>query len=190
MEVQIDPQSIAGLKKIFADFGSNIKKELNTAINETAKKIKIKAARRLREVIPVKVSILKKAIPIRRKSNVNSLSSEIGMIKGYPIPLRYFGAKQTDAGVTYKQSGPDKGQGLRPNAFIVYRFGGDVYERMTKKRGPLKQQKGPKPSDYYASTGVKDLAFNTARDELPKQIKERIRFLTQQAKGQLKGKQK
>ena len=65
-----------------------------------------------------------------------------------------------------------------------------VYKRTTKKRFPIAKQNGPAPSEYYQSAGVTDLALDTARDQLPKQINERIRFLTLKAKGQLKGKQK
>jgi hypothetical protein len=190
MKIDIDLQSLASVRKTIESLGANIKKELNVAVNKTAKQVNIKAARKLRSVIPVPVKILKKAIGIRKKSSVNSLSSEIGMIEGYPIPLKYFGAKQTKKGVTHKKAGLEKSRGLFPNAFIVNRFRGNVYQRTTKQRGPLTQQKGPSPSEYYQSAGVTDLALDTARDQLPKQINERIRFLTLKAKGQLKGKQK
>lgn len=190
MKINIDSQSLASVRKTIESLGANIKKELNVAVNKTAKQVNIKAARKLRSVIPVPVKVLKKAIGVRKKSSVNSLSSEIGMIKGYPIPLKYFGAKQTKRGVTHKRAGAEKSRGVLPHAFIVNRFRGNVYQRTTKQRGPLAQQKGPSPSDYYKPAGVTDLALDTARDQLPKQINERIRFLTLKAKGQLKGKQK
>ena len=190
MKIDINSQSLAAVRKTIESLGANIKKELNVAVNNTAKQVKIKAARKLKSVIPVAVKVLKKAIAVTRKSKTTNLTSEILMIQGYPIPLRYFGAKQTKKGVTHKRAGADKSRGLLPHAFIVNRFRGNVYQRTTKQRGPLAQQKGPAPSEYYKSAGVTDLALDTARDQLPKQINERIRFLTLKAKGQLKGKQK
>jgi hypothetical protein len=47
------------------------------------------------------------------------------------------------------------------------------------------QQKGPAPGEY-ASVGVTAAALATAKDKLPKQIQERIRFLTLKAQGGLK----
>jgi hypothetical protein len=190
MKIDINSQSLAAVKKTIESLGANIKRELNVAVNKTAKQVKIKASRKLRNVIPVPVKVLKKAVVVSRKSDIGNLTSEILMIKGYPIPLRYFGAKQTKTGVTYKQSGPDKGRGKIPGAFMTYGHWPMVYKRTTKKRFPLEPQKGPSPSDYYQSAGVTDLALDTARDQLPKQINERIRFLTLKAKGQLKGNQK
>jgi hypothetical protein len=190
MKIDINSQSLAAVRKTIESLGANIKKELNVAVNKTAKQVKIKAARKLKNVIPVPVKVLKKAIAVSKKSDVSNLTSEILMIQGYPIPLRYFGAKQTKTGVTYKQSGPDKGRGKIAGAFMLHGYFPSVYKRTTKKRFPLVPQKGPAPSDYYQSAGVTDLALDTARDQLPKQINERIRFLTLKAKGQLKGKQK
>jgi hypothetical protein len=190
MKMDIDSQSLAAVRKTIESLGANIKRELNVAVNKTAKQVKIKAARKLKSVIPVPVKVLKKAIAVSKKSDVANLTSEILMIQGYPIPLRYFGAKQTQKGVTYKKSGPDKGRGNLPGAFMLHGYFPMVYKRTTKKRFPLAKQNGPAPSEYYQSAGVTDLALDTARDNLPKQINERIRFLTLKAKGQLKGNQK
>jgi hypothetical protein len=190
MKVNIDSQSLASVRKTIESLGANIKRELNIAVSETTRQVKIKASRKLREVIPVPVKVLKKAIAVTRKSKVADLTSEIVMIQGYPIPLRYFGARQTKTGVTYKQSGPDKGRGKIPGAFMLHGYFPTVYKRTTKKRFPLEPQKGPAPGDYYQSAGVTDLALDTAREELPKQITERIRVLTLKAKGELKGNQK
>jgi hypothetical protein len=189
MKINIDSQSLASVRKVIESLGASIRKELNIAVSETTRQVRIKASRKLREVIPVPVKVLKKAIAVRKKSNVNSLIAEIGMLAGYPIPLKYFGAKKTKKGVTHKRAGAEK-SGLLPHAFIVNRFGGNVYERTTKQRGPLTQQKGPAPGDYYKSAGVADLALDTARDQLPKQINERVRVLILRSKGQLKGNQK
>jgi hypothetical protein len=189
MKVDIDQSSVTAVRKILTQLGANINKELAIAVNKTVKQTATAAARKLKDVIPVPVKVLKKAVFAKDKATAASPRSGINLYGGYPIPLKYFGARQMKkGGVSFRQSGPAKGRGTLPNAFIPPRYG-NVYQRAGKPRGPLTQQKGPAPGEY-ASVGVTAAALATAKDKLPKQINERIRFLTVKAKGQLKGNQK
>lgn len=191
MQVTIDKSSIAGIRKVLNDLGANINKELAVAVNKTTKQASTTAARRLKQVMPVPVKILKKAVFSRNKATASSPRSGVNLYGGYPIPLKYFGARaMKKGGVSYRQSGPDKGRGHLAQAFIPpNRYNKNVYQRQGNTRGPLVQQKGPSPGDY-ASVGVRDAALATAREKLPVQVQARIRFLTLKARGQLKGNQK
>lgn len=190
MKVDIDQRSSAAIRRILQDLGANVTKELAVAVNKTTKQVSTAAARKLKTVIPVPVKVLKKAVLSRRKATAQDPKSGISLYGGHPIPLRYFGARaKKKGGVSFKQSGPQKGRGTLPHAFIPRRYNGNVYQRVGTTRGPLTQQKGPAPGEY-ASSGVTEAALETAKDKLPKQINERIRFLTLKAKGQLKGNQR
>lgn len=191
MQISIDQKSSGEIRKILQQLGANVSKELAVAVNKTVKQTATQAARKLKQVIPVPVKILKKAVLPRSKATPKKLRSGVYLFGGYPIPLRYFGARaKKKGGVSYRQSGPDKGRGNLPNAFIPPRqYRGNVYQRKGKERGPLVQQKGPAPGEY-AGAGVTAAAMATAKEKLPQQIQERIRFLTLKAKGQLKGNQK
>jgi hypothetical protein len=185
MQISIDQRSASEVRKILTQLGANVTKELAVAVNKTVKQVKTAAARKLKEVIPVPVKVLKKAVFAKDKATAASPRSGINLYGGYAIPLKYFGARQMKkGGVSFRQSGPAKGRGSLPNAFIPPRYG-NVYQRVGKPRGPLIQQKGPAPGEY-ASVGVTAAALATAKDKLPKQIQERIRFLTLKAQGGLK----
>ena len=185
MQVSIDQRSAAEVNKILTQLGKSVNKELAVAVNKTVVQTRTTAARKLKEVIPVLVRVLKKAVFAKDKATAASPRSGINLYGGYPIPLKYFGARQLQkGGVSFRQSGPAKGRGSLPNAFIPPRYG-NVYQRAGKSRGPLTQQKGPAPGEY-ASVGVTAAALATAKDKLPKQIQERVRYLTQKAQGNLK----
>jgi hypothetical protein len=186
MQISIDQRSASEVRKILTQLGANVTKELAVAVNKTVTQVKTAAARKLKEVIPVPVKVLKKAVFAKDKATAASPRSGINLYGGYAIPLKYFGAREMKkGGVSFRQSGPTKGRGSLPNAFIPRRYNGNVYQRVAKPRGPLMQQKGPAPGEY-ASVGVTAAALATAKDKLPKQINERIRFLTLKAQGGLK----
>jgi hypothetical protein len=180
---QVD-QVVAALK----DLGENADKQIQIAIGKTAAKVKLAAARKLRESLKVPVKILKKAVRIKRPKNPDMPSATIILAYGYPIPLKYFGAKELNKGVTYKIDPKFKRKDLLRDAFIVERYGGNVYKRTTKQRGPIIRMHGPAPGEVYEKGGVTAVALQTANEELPKQINERLRFLIVKAQGKLRGK--
>jgi hypothetical protein len=76
------------------------------------------------------------------------------------------------------------------DAFIVTAFGSRVYRRKGKARGPIEQVYGPSPGTVFEKAGVIKAAEKIAREELPKQIDERIRVWNLRLEGKLRGKQK
>lgn len=186
-----DKQAMAGVEKVLTDLGANIKIQMSAAVSKTAAKVRTQAARRLATELAAPIKILKKIVvkgKMNRKDR-DSMASVIYLNPGHPIPLRYFGAKQYKkgkGGVTYRVSPSAGRRSIIRDAFIVDRFGGNVYRRKGKNRIPLEQQYGPAPGDVFESSGVIDLAVKTAETELPKQIQERVRFLTLKAQGKLK----
>jgi hypothetical protein len=189
---QVD-QVVAALK----DLGQNADKQIKIAIGKTAEQVKIRSARKLRQSLQVPVKVLKKAIRIKRPKETDGLSATIILAYGYPIPLKYFGAKQATRtkkgvkrkiGVTFKIEPRMKNRQILRDAFIVERYKGHVYRRTTSSRGPIIRMHGPAPGDYYESGGVTAVALQTANDELPKQINERLRFLIVKAQNRLRGK--
>lgn len=185
----IDKTSLKAVSKVMEDLGFNAAKEIKVALGNTAKKVKTASARKLKTELYAPTKVLKKAIVVDKKPLANDqLAVVVVMIAGYKIPLKYFGARQTKAGVAYKATSTD--QGRLPSAFQIAKYDKRVYQRVGKQRGPLVQQKGPAPGEVYQSSGVVTVALNVAQEELPKQITERVRFLTLKAQGKLKGNQK
>jgi Prophage minor tail protein Z (GPZ) len=193
VKITVDQGSMQRLTAIVKQMGGSIRKEASVAINKTAKKVKIQSARALNKAIPVNVSILKKLIRVKRLAEPDSGYAVIELKYGYPIPLKYFQAKQMKSkkgGVTFRLARADKNRQIRRDLFIIDQYKGHVFSRKGKERGPLIRMNGPAPGELYDSAGVIKVAVDTATEELPKQMNERIRFLTLKASGQLRGKQK
>jgi hypothetical protein len=184
MKVDIDQRSAAEVNKILTQLGKSVNKELAVAVNKTTVQARTAAARKMKEKVPVPVRVLKKAIYQLKKATEANPSSGIRLWRGYQIPLKYFKAQQRAGGVSYQAGSLDKSHGYRPHAFIVKKLGNHVFTRKFKQRLPIEQQFGIAPAD--ANEGVAEVAVETAKDKLPKQIQERVRYLTEKAQGNLK----
>jgi hypothetical protein len=193
ISVGIDKGQIARLQAELKNNAKRLPIEIKIAINAVAKQVSIQTARDVGKVMPLKSNTLKKVIRQKSVATNDRLGATIRLGGGYPIPLRLFGAKRTKKGVAVRMDRRVKGkQGRKflPNAFIVDRYRGNVFERKTTARGPIEVQKGPAPSDYYEELGTVEKTVTLINAELPKQIDKRIRFLRLKAEGGLRGKQR
>lgn len=186
MQATLDKTSLAAVSEVINDLGFSVTREMKTAVSKTVKKTKLQSARQLKTVLPAPTRVLKKAIISGRVQN-EGLSHEVVLWQGHPIPIKHFGARQNKSGVTYKAG--VKQRGFVKSGFLVNRFGKNAYSRTGPDRLPIKKIYGPSPGEMYKPGGVVSVALATATEELPKQIKERVRFLTLKAQGKLKGKQ-
>ena len=194
INVGVDAGSIERLRSALGSMEKGLPREVATAINATAKKVRTEAARLLKKELNVPVKVLKKAIHNKSKATKENTRAVVGLFKGYPIPLKYFKPKQTKAGgVTYRIDPKLKGKAGKSSlrdAFIINAYNGNVYRRKGKKRGPVEQQYGPSPGVAFEQAGIAQAARKTAADELPKQMERRIRFILLKNAGGLRGNQK
>lgn len=190
INVKLDQADIERVKSVLNGVRATLGKEISAAINKTAKKVQTFAAREVGQEMNVPIKILKKTIKQKTKANKDHLGARLGFWEGYPIPLKYFGARALKkGGVTYKYSKRRPRTGIIRDAFIVKQYGNNVYRRKGQGRGPLEKQVGPAPGYAYSKLGVVEKSASFAKTELPKQIQARIRYLTLKAQGQLRGKQ-
>jgi len=193
--VGIDPKQIQQLKDALRDKSSRLPREMATAINKTAKDVRIVVAREMRKELPskIKIATLKKVIKTKSSATKDQLVAVIRLAKGFPFPMRYFSPKQNKRGVNARlgRVKGKEGKTFFPHAFVIDRWGGNVFERINKGagsgRGPLKQLFGPSPGDIWNKTEIVHLAYQTARRQLPIQMQKRIRFLMLQTSGRLRG---
>jgi hypothetical protein len=183
LKVTFDQASLTRLTNTLKDSAKSIGREISAAINATAKQCSIKAARRLREEIKVPVRILKKAVKPGIKANSKNLTTILTLRGKYPIPLKYFVGK-INPKLTKRQ------KTSIGTSFIVNKYKAHFFKRATNKRGPLVRQDGPAPADAFEKLGIAKLTEQTARDELPKQVDERIRVWNLRLQGKLRGNQK
>ena len=210
IKVGIDPKQLDSIRQSLGSKASRLPREVATAINATAKKVRFEASKALKQELKVPVNVLKKAIKTKSNATKDQLQAIIRLWKGYPIPLKYYGAtevgkskkpknakkpkgKKTKAkrpkavGVTYRINPGHKVKSLLRDAFIVKQYGGNVYRRVGANRWPIKQVYGPSPGDAFEAAGIGALAAKVAASELPKQLQRRIRFLMRQTSGDLRG---
>jgi hypothetical protein len=190
INVSVDNASLKRLQDALKDKSRRLPREVATAINATAKKVRIEASRLLKKELNVPSKILKKAIKTKSKATAENTQAVVGLWEGYPIPLKYFKPTQLKRGVTYKIDPKLKGKSVLRDAFIVKSYGGKVYRRKSKARGPIEQVYGPSPGTVFGKAGIAAAAEKVAREELPKQIERRIRFLELKSSGGLRGNQK
>jgi hypothetical protein len=187
ISLTVDPKLIKELRGALKDVEKKLPRELATAINATARKVRLETSREMRKVLTVKVTVLKKAIKIKKKANPKSTQATVFFADGHPIPLKYFRAKQLKrGGVTYKINPTFNRKSIIRDAFIVERYSGNVYRRTGKQRGPLEKLHGPAPSEAFEKAGIAKLAKTVAATELPKQVQRRIRLLALRQQGIVK----
>ncbi|MET3560648.1 hypothetical protein ABID39_001356 [Bartonella japonica] len=87
---------------------------LRNALNITAKQVKRFTETQVSEVTSAKSKRVKKGVYIKEKATAKFLETDI-IGSGTPIPLKFFQAKETKRGVTYKMFGKSE---ILPHAFI------------------------------------------------------------------------
>ena len=184
--IEVSIPQIKELREAIQGVKTNINREIAAAVNATARKVRTQAARALKQELTVPVRILKKAITSKSKATKDRPTAIVRLWNGYPIPLKYFKAKQTKkSGVTYKINPKHGRRSIMRDAFIVTKYGGAVVKRVSKERGPLEVQYGPSPGTAFERGNVLKVARATAEAELPKEMKRRIRLVLLRAAGKL-----
>jgi hypothetical protein len=186
LQVSVDKSSMREIGRTIASLGFNVNKELATAVNKTTKQARTAGARELRKSIKLRAKVLKRAIYVGKPANAKRPTTSVNV--RITLPLKFFEPQQRAAGVSYDIGAKDKSHAFITHAFVVKKFGNSVYKRAGKKRLPIIEQK--MLFDSEAAKQAAEVCEATAREKLPIQVTERIRFLTLKAKGQLRGNQK
>jgi hypothetical protein len=201
IRIGIDPKQINRIREALLDKASRLPREVATAVNATAKKVRFEASKELRKALAVPVKILKKSIQTKSSASKDHLRAIVRLWKGHPIPLKYFKPRQVkgrkatkkrgavEGGVTYKINPAFGARSILRGAFIM-RPSGHVAQRIGKERFPVLFMHGPSPGESFDKLGITMLAWKVARQELPKQMERRVRFLLLKNSGGLRGKQK
>jgi len=170
---------------------SNIKRELATAINATAKKAKSEVSKQVRNELAVTKKVIDTQIKLGGRASAGSLGSSVTLRKSSRIPLRDFAARQNSKGVSYKVS-KSKGRNTVSGAFQGPKPGvmkaswrGRVFKRVGEKRLPIVQLYGPSPWGVFVKRKQVGPTGKAIRAELEKQIDRRIRFLLLKASGKI-----
>lgn len=158
---------------------SKVNRVLRTAANDTAKTLRSDLSKNIRELVNIKKADID---PYLKVTPPQGASVEIRIKEGARIPLRFFGARETKAGVTYKISRRG-GRNRIPSAFIVKKFASNVYTRKSANRGPFLKPRGV---SAWGVVGVNKLDAKAVRDGqaiFRKNIMRRLNLEVLRAKG-------
>jgi len=139
-----DQRQIEDLQRTLGAYPRKYQKVVSRAINKIAVSARQQISVRVRQELAVKATELKQRNIKLRKASYTKLAAFI-LISGSRIPLSRFGAKQTQAGTSYKIS-PSDGRKTAKGAFLATMPSGHrgVFKRKGTKRLPLSQElRGP-----------------------------------------------
>ncbi len=178
MIVTIDNAQIARMKAAIENTGKQLRKELVIAVNSTAKRSKAIIAKQIGKELTVAQKNIKKVIKVSRGASSTDLSATVEVDKEKRLNLKDYKARQVRAGVSFKVS-KTNGTMLSKGAFIPSKgkYGGKVYVREGKARGPLKQRRGISPWGTFTAGNKIGPSTAETEQELKKQVDRRIRFL-------------
>jgi hypothetical protein len=206
LKIDISQSSMKALREAFKGIESKLPRNLAVAINRTAKTVRVQAAEDLGKVMNLKVNAalrsdgdarftpartLKKAIKQKSNADAKNLFAKIGLWQGHPFPLKYFDARPVVRrkrliGVRYKTDKAWKEKQTEHDAFVIKRWGNNIYKRKGEGRGPLTKLVGPKPGDYFESHGITEKAMEVARVALVTNVERRINDVLKAQRGIIK----
>lgn len=127
------------------------------ALNRTATTLRAEAARQISTQLGLKVSAVKRGLFINKAAK-HALVAQIVAVGKRGIPLRDLHPRQTDSGVTVR--GGTLVPTEYPHAFIVEALGRHVFERVGKKRLPIRRLYGASIPSAFSTAAVRQ-ALNT-----------------------------
>jgi hypothetical protein len=181
LRVSVDLASITNIKSALKDEPVKLAKAVAGAINDTA----IHEAGQIVKLIRSRVNIQKEEIQknIGRTAAMPSrLEAVVTLAESARLPLKYFGARKTAKGITYRIStdGPAK---LLKHAFIVGRLGGNVFLRKNDKatgkmvaRLPIRKADGVSAWAVFLAGGGPEKAQADADAYLQNRLEHRLQY--------------
>lgn len=150
----------------------NAAKAFSRAMNHEGKKTFTKVKRVLRKQTDIPRDHIEAGTKFVRSSPGNLKTIIEGT--GRHLPLRLFNARQFSFGVRAKVWGKHQ---RFPSAFIIAKYNGGVYKRLTKKRFPIKQLYGPSIPVEIVKDATADTFLNSAADVSARAMHELARIL-------------
>lgn len=169
---------------------SGVGKALAGAVNDTAKQCKTRISSGIRDKVNLKKKDIDPEIVIYPLATEKKPSAKVTLSKSQRLGLNDFGARPTNAGVTY-QILKGGGRKLAKSAFglDMPRLGGQVFRRAGAVGGklvprlPIVKLKGPSPWGVFVKSGMVTPIKAETQQLLNKNLEQRVRYLVLKANG-------
>ena len=171
--------SVRELQDSIAHIKGGMEKAISRAAKRVASQGKTFVSKELRSVVSMKAGDINKTL----KAKGHKGGATLVLLETDRTPLKYFGARQTAKGVSYK-IGKGKGRSFVPGAFgpNIPRLGNHVFRREGKKRKPIVKLFGVSTWGVFIGNKM----YKPTERELQKRFEDRLRheiaFLIQKAK--------
>ena len=174
---------LSQLKRAFSHLsGKGTRAATSRALNKAGVNMRTDAIRVVREKRALKAKTIRDAFTIIKASAARLIVDLIA--RGRPIPLREYGATQTQRGVTVRVTKGAKRavvvhQGNR--AFAVQKYGDHVYAREGKARLPIKKLYGPSIPTALTNEAAQHAILRKGQTSFLARLKEELRFESRKA---------
>ena len=175
---EIKGNGLNALMNVLTETPKQLPKELARLSNNIAKEHKKSIGREVRKFVAIKNKDILKHINQTKKATVGSYNAKLELRGAIRIPLKYFGARQTKKGVSYR-IGKQGSRSKISNAFgpNIPRLGGNVWVREGKSRLPIRKLYGPSVLASYLKNNLLQWSSDQLSDELGKQAAKRVRSI-------------
>ncbi|WP_144756246.1 hypothetical protein [Bartonella saheliensis] len=152
---------------------------LRNAINTSAKQVERFTEKQVADLSSAQPKRIKKGVYIKDKATAQFLETDI-IGSGTPIPLKFFQAKETKRGVTYKLFGKKQ---ILPHGFIKggnfpkrvdLKMGGNVFQKDDGDKFPIAKQEGPSIATVMSKPEIANAIAQYANERLTKNIQRQL----------------
>jgi hypothetical protein len=192
MNISVDEPKLDQIRYRLRGIKNGLGQAVAGAENDTAAKIKLKISRDIRDKILIKKQDIDPFISIARANpSDRDPHASVTLAKSKRLPLKYFGARQTGGGVSYRVAS-GSGRDFIPHAFGVQiaKLGNQVVERTGKfhiaetgrYQGKHREivsdkKRGPSPWGVFVLAGLMTETVANARKIMDEQLERRVKFL-------------
>lgn len=194
IEITSNAEAIKRLANVLENNTKLLKRDINTALNSTARHLKSQWAKEIGTELALPQKVIKETIRQELARTGGEAQAAVVQNKSKRLSLKEYKARQTRKGVSYTAY---KGSGRKslPGTFVVAKLGGHVFTRQGEKRvmskgryagkmrQPIVKRFGPSPFDTSKKheIPVKLVVLGEAR--LLEELKKRVRFRSLKASG-------
>lgn len=178
IRIEVDTASLTETKRELRDNIDKLRKAISGAVNDTAKHEKSFISTQIRDRVNIKKKDLDPHLTVSR-STPDKLTATVTLDKTDRLGLKYFGARQTAKGVTYKIAKGGKIQKIA-DAFgpKIPRLGGQVFRRVGKSRKPIMKLFGPSAWGVFVVNKMRQPTEQDAQAYLANRLRHRLEYQT------------
>lgn len=175
---EVKGNGLDSLMNVLTETPKKLPAELARLSNNIAKEHRKSIAKEVRKHVLIQNKGVLKSINITKEASKGSFDARLKLKRSERPSLKYFGARQTKAGVTYRISKKRSKKTIK-GAFgpKIPRLGGNVYSRTSKKRLPIRKLYGPSVLGVYLRNDLLPWSKEQLSDELGKQTAKRVRAI-------------